>query len=279
MGRVAVSADHLNLLEHPGAATDNPKRDWLMLGMVLGLRTRQPGAVEPTIVTFLDAITGIGLSSDSHADAFSPRQVLLAGADAYDELELQPWTLRENLLVDFSTACLPRNAVLSVGDDVLLRTTFQCEPCGRLEGHHPGVLKRIGSRRGMLARVVRGGRIRVGDAIRCSQSSSEPLADAWQERILQVLARVPRGRQVEYRHLAKLAGVPKVYCRVFPKVLAGASADIAARAQAGSVDESRRWMGQELHRREDEAALRELAQIRGDGDRPSSIGRMPCQTK
>jgi alkylated DNA nucleotide flippase Atl1 len=279
MGRVAVSADHLHLLEHPGAATDNSKQDWPMLGMVLGLRTRQPGAAEPTIVTSLDAIAGIGLSSDSHADALSPRQVLLAGSDAYDELGLPPQTLRENLLVDFATARLPSNAILSVGDDVLLRTTFQCEPCGRLEGHHPGVLKRIGARRGMLARVARGGRIRVGDTVRCRLSGAEPLADAWQERILQVLARVPRGRQVEYRHLAKLAGVPKVYCRVFPKVLASASADVAARAQAGTVDESRRWMGQELHRREDEAALRELAEIRDDGDGPSSIGRMPCQTK
>jgi alkylated DNA nucleotide flippase Atl1 len=261
MGRVAVSADHFHLLEHPGAATYETRHGWQVLGTVLGLRVRPPESAEPTIVTSLDAITGIGLLSDGHADALSPRQVLVAGSNAYEELGLPAQTLRENLLVDFTTEDLPGNAVLAIGEQVLLRTTFQCEPCGRLEGHHPGVLRRIGGRRGMLARVAHGGRIRVGDSVRCRRSGIAPLAYAWQERILQVLDQVPPGRQIEYQRLAKLAGVPKGYCRVFPKLLANAPAQVAVRAQPGRVDESRRWLGQELHRRDDDAALEELAQM------------------
>lgn len=211
------------------------------------------------MVTSLEAIAGAGLSNDSHCDPLSPRQVLLAGSDAYDELALPSQTLRENILVDFPTNDLPSAALLEIGGEVLLRTTFQCEPCGRLEGHHPGVLRRIGARRGILARVIRSGRVRVGDVVRCRVSSAAPLSDSWQERILQIMERVPKGRLLEYRQLAKLAGVPKVYCRVFPKVLAKAAPDIAARAQPGSVDDKRRrWLGHELHRRDDEVALEEL---------------------
>lgn len=259
MGRVAVSADHHLQFEDPSASAAFAKHEWCVLGTVLGLRRRQPGSVEPTIVTSLEAIAGVGLSNDSHADPLSPRQVLLAGSDAYDELALPSQALRENVLLDFPTNDLPSAAVLQIGNDVLLRTTFQCEPCGRLEGHHPGVLRRIGSRRGILARVIRSGRVQVGDSVRCRVTEAVPLSDSWQERLLQVMDRVPHGRVVEYRQLAKLAGVPKVYCRVFTKVLAKAAPDVGAKARPGSVDdELRRWTGQELHQRDDEVALEEL---------------------
>ncbi|MBU6440350.1 MAG: MOSC domain-containing protein [Betaproteobacteria bacterium] len=207
----------------------------------------------------LDAISGVGLSNDSHADALSPRQALLAGADAYELLALPEQTLRENIFVDFSTQNLPSSLLLAIGADVVLRTTFQCEPCGRLDRNHPGVLKGIGKRRGVLARVARGGRIRVGDRVRCLPAAVAALPDDWQERILQVVEHVPDNQLIEYRHLARLAGVPKVYCRVFPKILARASTAVARRAKAGHVDSHRQWFGHDFYRIEEVAALEALA--------------------
>ena len=260
MGRFAFNADHRDLPEHFNVTTEDFHRRWKVLGMVMGLRLRSPGSTNPTIVTVLDAVAGMGLSGDSHASALSPRQVLLADSHVYSELGLPVQTLRENFLVDFATDRMSGSALLVIGEAVILRTTFQCEPCGRLEGHHPGVLQHIGARRGILARVIRGGRVRVGDSVRCCLLKSKPLADDWKERILQVLEQVPKGQQIEYRHLAKLAGVPKVYCRVFPKILAKAPVEFADRARPGDVEVSRQWLGQEFHRLKDEAALRELAQ-------------------
>ena len=42
---------------------------------------------------------------------------------------------------------------------------FSCEPCGRLEGQQTGLLARIGTERGALARVTAGGMLRAGDVM------------------------------------------------------------------------------------------------------------------
>jgi MOSC domain-containing protein YiiM len=54
---------------------------------------------------------------------------------------------------------------LRLGDEVLLEITKPCSPCSRMEEIRPGLLKGIAGKRGMLARVVRGGTVHVGDAI------------------------------------------------------------------------------------------------------------------
>ena len=156
-------------------------------------------------------------------------------------------TLRENLLVDFSTERLGSSALLQVGPEVVLWLTFQCEACGHLEHRHPGVVKSIKGRRGMLARVLRGGRVSVGDEVREGRSSIPPISSVWQERIAGVLHHVPAGKRVEYRQLARLAGVPKAYCRVFPKILSQLPPTVANKAQVGTVAHiDERWTGEEL---------------------------------
>jgi len=47
----------------------------------------------------------------------------------------------------------------------LVEITVPCEPCRRMEEIRAGLEKEIRGRRGMLCRVVEGGRIRVGDRI------------------------------------------------------------------------------------------------------------------
>jgi hypothetical protein len=190
------------------------------IGTVLSLALRPPGSPAPRSVAALDAIAGTGLGGDRHADPLSPRQVLLAGAADYGRHGLPPLALRENVLLDIDTADLASGTLLRIGSDAVLALTFHCEACAQLDRHAPGLAAAIGTRRGMLARVVSGGRIRTGDAVATADGGAAAWPDDWRERVALILPRVPDGMVLEYRQLARLAGVQAVYCRAFPRLAA-----------------------------------------------------------
>lgn len=195
------------------------------------------------------AIDGTGLDKDLHANALSPRQVLIASASAYAGLSLPPHTLRENLLVDADTAGLRSGTVLQIGDEVQLRLMFQCEACGQLDIRQPGLSRKIGMRRGMLARVLAGGVIRRGDRVQDLGLLQAAWSDDWRERILQVLDAVPAQSVIEYKHLARLAGVQSSYCRAFPRMIKNLGADYAGKAVTSqSASKLPRWEGPGLFR-------------------------------
>ncbi len=52
----------------------------------------------------------------------------------------------------------------------------------------------------------------------------------WRERVRAVLDAVPPGAVVEYRHLARLAGIQSSYCRAFPRLLKRSGDGYAAKA-------------------------------------------------
>ena len=86
-----------------------------------------------------------------------------------------PWTVRRaNLLVE--GVRLPRavGAVLDVGS-VQLEVTAPTVPCRRMEEAHPGLLKALAQdwRGGVTARVLTGGPIALGDAVRVVSSPPE----------------------------------------------------------------------------------------------------------
>lgn len=226
--------------------TDSPHL-WQTLGTVQALSIRDFCASEPCKVPEVRAISNVGLEGDRHANPVSPRQLLLAEASAYRELDLPPSTLRENLLIDFPTEALMSGDLLRVGADVVLWLTFQCEPCSLLERRKAGVVKAIGNRRGMLARIVRGGSIQVGDVIASVRSTIPMMSNDWKERVLQVVQSVPAGKVIQYRQLAELAGVATAYCRAFPRVLSKLPVEVARRAQAGRhFSQEEQWSGAEL---------------------------------
>ncbi|RZA34058.1 MAG: hypothetical protein EOP92_17675 [Lysobacteraceae bacterium] len=213
-----------------------------MIGKLLALAQRAPGTPAPSRVDTLTALAGIGLAGDRHCDARSPRQVLLAGAPAYDAFKLPPLSLRENLLLDIDTADLASGMLLRVGPDAVFRLSFQCEACGALDIHRPGLARALGHRRGMLARVVAGGVIRTGDPVEVLARRMPAMGEDWRERVAQVLAAMPPGMVLEYAELARLAGIQPSYCRAFPRLL-------AARGMAGRAVPARspctapRWDG------------------------------------
>ena len=120
-------------------------------------------------------ITGLGLDGDKHAVASSNRQVLLADKEALEEVGLAPGTIKENLTVEgLNVMGLPVGTRIRLGASAVLAIMDVCEPCFRMDEIRMGLKEELIGRRGMLARVIAGGAIRVGDPIAIEEA--EPLA-------------------------------------------------------------------------------------------------------
>lgn len=92
----------------------------------------------------------------------SSRQVLLMDLETLQNFDLLPGDVRENLTI--SGLSLDDVSRLEVGE-ALLEITDECAPCAFLDELRPGLREQIRGRRGVLARVERGGQIRIGDPI------------------------------------------------------------------------------------------------------------------
>lgn len=221
--------------------------NWQEIGVLQSLLIRALKEPAPRCVKQVQAIAGYGLVGDRHASPYSPRQLLLAGLNAYRQFDLPPAALRENLLIDFSVENLRSGDLLWIGSGVVLWITFHCEPCSLLERRCPGTLKSIGRRRGMLARVLHGGELREGDPVRSLRSSIPTLSDDWRERVLNVVRAIPPRHYITYRQLAELAGVATAYCRAFPRLLSQLPIDMVGRVRSGATTAAeRKWDGAEL---------------------------------
>lgn len=116
-------------------------------------------------VETVEALAGIGLKGDLHALAESSRQVLLLELETLQQLQLTPGLVKENITTaGIALMSLRRGQRIQVGQTVL-QVTKPCSPCNRLEEIRAGLQEELMGRRGMLARVVQSGTIRVGDSI------------------------------------------------------------------------------------------------------------------
>jgi MOSC domain-containing protein YiiM len=109
-----------------------------------------------------------GLEGDRHAakPAGGKRQVLLLDAAALQALDLPPGALKENIVIDgLPLESFEPGQRLALGPEVVVELTMACVPCQRLNQLRPGLLKEAWGQRGQLARVIRGGTLRVGDAV------------------------------------------------------------------------------------------------------------------
>jgi MOSC domain-containing protein YiiM len=120
-----------------------------------------------------------GLDGCAHARPAGSRQVLLLDSETLQEFSVAPGSLKENITtVGLDVPGLAPGTRLRLGE-VLLEVTKLCTPCAFVDSVQPGLREKLQTRRGMLARVLEGGAIRVGDPIRVvtdqrSKSCSAP---------------------------------------------------------------------------------------------------------
>jgi MOSC domain-containing protein YiiM len=110
------------------------------------------------------AIAGHGFEGCAHANP-PKREVLFVSAEHLDALELEPGTIRENVTVaGDDVEQWPIGQRVQVGG-ATFEITMVCDPCERMEAIRPGLRAKLEGKRGMLASVVDGGQLAVGDEI------------------------------------------------------------------------------------------------------------------
>jgi MOSC domain-containing protein YiiM len=110
------------------------------------------------------ALQGYGLEGCAHANP-PRREVLLVSKDHLDSVDVPPGATRENVTVegaDVQTWDVGQR--VRVGE-ALLEITMVCEPCNRMDELRDGLRAELDEKRGMLAHVVEGGEIALGDAV------------------------------------------------------------------------------------------------------------------
>jgi MOSC domain-containing protein YiiM len=113
----------------------------------------------------LRAVAGLGLEGDRHAKPGSARQALFMDEETLNAFGLEAGRVRENIT---TRGIVLKN--LAVGTRVragsaVFEITNPCTPCEFVNDIQPGLREKMEGQRGLLARVIADGELRVGDAI------------------------------------------------------------------------------------------------------------------
>ena len=137
-----------------------------MSGSIISMRLCVGSRDPMKEVSDANFITGQGMEGDRHLRSDgrrSNRQVLIMDSETLSHFDLLPGQVRENVTVaglDFSS--ISAGDKVSLGGDVILEITGDCEPCARMDELRPGLKDEIDGKRGLLAFVENGGVVSVG---------------------------------------------------------------------------------------------------------------------
>lgn len=137
----------------------------------IGIRTAHRGQVaEPPVV---EVVVGRGLAGDHYIPRRSGgREVTLIQFENLEEIartcglpEVLPVQLRRNLAISGVRLPAGKGDHIRIGE-VELEVTGPCVPCSRMdEALGPGGCRAMSGRGGVTTRIVRGGRIQIGDPV------------------------------------------------------------------------------------------------------------------
>lgn len=134
----------------------------------IGLRPARGAAMRGVEDVFAEA--GAGLVGDRHRGS-GKRQVTLiqwehlSALSSFAKRPVAPELLRRNLAIRGVNLLALKDRTFRLGD-VVLQTTGLCHPCSRMEQIlGPGGYNAMRGHGGLTARILRSGRLRVGDRL------------------------------------------------------------------------------------------------------------------
>lgn len=118
------------------------------------------------------AVVERGLAGCVHGRPRSRRQVLLMDLETLEQMGIPAGAVKENVTTrGLAVQGLKGGQRLRVGE-ALLQVAAPCEPCWRMDEIRQGLQHELRGRRGVLCRVIEGGRIRRGDRIETLDNAS-----------------------------------------------------------------------------------------------------------
>ncbi len=136
-------------------------------GTIVALHIARVKGTPSDPVDAATAISAQGLEGDRSCKPDNTRQVLFMDQETLDELALKPGQIKENITtsgLDLSQA--KGGQVVFIGDAVTMELVGDCQPCGQMDAIRAGLRQELDGRRGVLAIVINGGPIKVGDSVR-----------------------------------------------------------------------------------------------------------------
>ncbi len=138
--------------------------DWIGLRPARDVAMREVDAIE--------AVTGKGLLGDRYASASGKRGITLIQAEHLPAIAalsghaaVSPPLLRRNVVVSGIPLIALKDREFRIGD-IVLQGTGPCDPCSRMEtALGAGGYNAMRGHGGICARIVRGGVLRLGDAV------------------------------------------------------------------------------------------------------------------
>ena len=123
-----------------------------------------------------DMVAGYGIEGDRHATSRGPRtrrQVLLMDVETLGAFGLEGGQTRENVTTrGIDLHALPAGSRVALGADAVVEITGFCDPCGRMDELRDGLREAMVDRRGMLATVIEGGAVKIGDPARALEGAA-----------------------------------------------------------------------------------------------------------
>lgn len=142
------------------------------MGKIIAVCISDKKGTRKTPVAEVKIETGCGVAGDAHADCQTHRQVSLLATESIDKMrrqgfDLKPGDFAENITTEgIDLVSLPVGATILVGDEVILEMSQIGKECHAACAIRRQVGDCIMPREGIFARVIRGGMVKPGDAIR-----------------------------------------------------------------------------------------------------------------